>query len=302
MTAQTANIGALRSLLLTEIFTAFGAARDGWARQHLWPFFWLPAQTFSRFAAIFDQIVAEQGFDSAASWALPRFVKDILTAGSQDIPAEGPLLVVSNHPGTIDSLLITSQVHRKDFRIIASAIPFLMHLPNTAKHMIYAPRDTIDRMGVIRESVRHLQDGGSLLIFPSGHMDPDPAVHRGLPANFTEWSRSVELFLRKAPDTQLLISIVSNVLTGKYFHNPLTLLRRKMLERQKLAEFIQTMQQLVIPGSVNIRPRISFDNPFTLEKLHNRVDQSRQIMQAIAERASVAFARHMSSHFRSWRG
>ncbi|MEM5774213.1 MAG: hypothetical protein AAGU05_04360, partial [Anaerolineaceae bacterium] len=153
---------------------------------------------------------------------------------------------------------------------------------------------------VIRESISHLKNGGAMLIFPSGHMDPDPCVHTGLPANFSEWSRSIELFLRKVPDTQLVISMVSNVVGHNFFHNPLTRLRKKLLDRQKLAEFIQNMQQLVLPGSVNISPRISFHLPAGMEKLQTRMDQSLQSMQSIADRASLAFAEHMNSRFRHW--
>ncbi len=300
MTADTAQIITLRNLLLSEIFGAFGLPREGWLRRHFWPFFWLPAEVFARVSMRFDQMVANQGLDAAASWILPRLVKNVLTTGNQHIPDEGPMLVVSNHPGSVDSLIIASQIHRPDFRIVASNIPYLMHMPATSQRMIFTPRDTIDRMGVIRESISHLKNGGSLLIFPSGHMDPDPCIHDGLQANFAEWSRSIELFLRKVPDTQLVISMVSNVVGRNFFRNPLTLLRKKLQDRQKLAEFIQNMQQLVLPGSVNITPRISFDLPVTMEKLHTRMDQSLQTMQSIADRASMAFAEHMNSRFRTW--
>jgi len=300
MAAQYAEIKTLQRLLLGDIFVTLGLTRDGWARRHLWPLVWLPAHIFSRISARFDEMVAKQGFDVATQWVVPRFVKNIATTGDQYIPTKGPLLVVSNHPGSIDSLIIASRIPRKDFRIVASTMPFVMNMPATAQHLFFASRDTFDRMGLLRSAVEHLRGGGSMLLFPSGHVDPDPCLHAGAEASFSEWSRSVELLLRKVPETQLLISIVSNVVGREFFNNPITRIQKGLREKLKLAQLIQLMQQMVLPGSVNVIPRVSFEIPVTVEKLHDRMDHSIQIMQSIAERARLALKHHMSAQFQRW--
>ena len=297
MTVETTDLRTLRSTLLNEIFFAFNMPKDGWARRRLWPLFWLPAHVFAKFSLNFDGIVAREGFDAAARWVLPRFVKQSFSFGEERIPTEGPLLVVSNHPGSVDALVIASNVHRPDFRIVASRIPFIMNLPYTAQHMIYSTIHTMDRMAVLRSSVEHLQDGGSLLLYASGHVDPDPNVLPGARECLGEWSRSVELLLRKVPQTKLVVSIVSNVVGKRYYNHPIMKVQHGYREKQKLAEFIQMMQQMVFPGTVNVVPRVSFDSPQTLENLQSQVNASKPLMHVVIERARLLLQDHMASNF-----
>lgn len=291
------RLNTLRNTLLNEIFFAFGMAKDGWARRNLWPLFWLPAHIFTKVCLGFDEIVAREGFDAAARRVLPRFVKGSISSGQERIPGEGPLLIVSNHPGSVDGLVIASYVSRPDFRIIASQIPFIMNLPHTAKHMIYSSLDTFDRMGVLRASVDHLQRGGAMLVYPSGHVDPDPGLLPGAEENLGEWSRSVELLLRKAPQTRLVVCIVSNLVGPGYYRSPIMKIQRGYTNKQKLAEFIQLMQQMVIPGSVDVVPRVSFDFPQTLDQLQDRMSASVSLMQAIITRARQVLSDHVTSDF-----
>lgn len=297
MPIERGDIKTSTSLLLNEIFFAFGMAKDGWARRNLWPLFWLPAHLFSKFSLRFDEFVSQEGFDAAARWVIPHFVKKAVSFGKERLPDEGPLLIAANHPGSVDALVIASNVPRSDFRIIASQIPFLMSLPHTASHLIYSSADTFDRMSVLRASVEHLQNGGSMLIYPSGHVDPDSNVLPGAPECLGEWSRSVELLLRKVPQTRLVISIVTHVVGKVYYNNPLIKLQKGYREKQKLAEFIQLMQQMILPGSVNVVPRVSFDFPVTLEQLRAEAVESKDLMQAIIARARGVLRDHMISNF-----
>jgi hypothetical protein len=300
MSTEYADIKTLRSTILDEIFAAFVFSRNGWARHHLWPLAWLPAHIFSKVGAGFDESVASFGFYEAARRVIPRFARGFEAFGQEHVPEEGSLLVVSNHPGSIDSLVIAANVPRKDFKIVAGKIPFINNLPATTRHMIYATPDTFDRMAVLRSAVEHLQGGGAMLIYPSGHVDPDPAVLPGAEEGLREWSRSVELFMRKVPQTQLLVTIVSDVVSRGYLNSPLTKIRKGLREKQKLAEFIQIMQQMVIPGSVNLFPRITFDTPLTMERLRAHMDHSIQDMHSIVERARLVLRDHMVSNFTQW--
>jgi 1-acyl-sn-glycerol-3-phosphate acyltransferase len=65
-----------------------------------------------------------------------HWVRDVATRGTGTVPLAGPLLVVSNHIGAYDVLVVPSRINRQDIRIIASDSPFFKNLPNASQHMI----------------------------------------------------------------------------------------------------------------------------------------------------------------------
>ena len=86
--------------------------------------------------------------------------------------------------------------------------PFFRSLPNLRQHLIYATNDTHVRMATIRKALRHLGEGGSLLIFPSGKVDPDPNYFLSeARLSLDRWSDSLELLLRAA--ARLVVAINS---------------------------------------------------------------------------------------------
>jgi putative hemolysin len=92
------------------------------------------------------------------------------------IPAEGPLIVVANHPfGVLDGIAvghITSLV-RKDFKLLAHAAlgraeplrPYL--IPIEFDGASSAVRSNVESK---RKALAHLHDGGALVIFPAGRV------------------------------------------------------------------------------------------------------------------------------------
>ena len=162
-----------------------------------------PVNHFSKLIVEFDISIRDRGYVYASTQILKKLTGDVIADGQEYIPANGPLIIASNHPGTYDGLAIISKLPRNDFRLIVSGIPFFQNLPNASKNLIFATHDTSDRMDVLRKSIRHLQGGGALLIFPSGRLDPDPSIFSNAGEGLKMWSRSIEVFLNKVPDAQL---------------------------------------------------------------------------------------------------
>jgi 1-acyl-sn-glycerol-3-phosphate acyltransferase len=90
--------------------------------------------------------------------------------GRQNLPAQGPLLVASNHPGALDSVSMLGAFPRDDTRIYVTASPFFKTIPASKDHCIFVedPSNVDERRRAIRLGIEHLQQGGSLLIFPTG--------------------------------------------------------------------------------------------------------------------------------------
>jgi hypothetical protein len=258
MTPPHATVGELRRAISTEILVAAGLPRNSPLQPLLRPLVWPPAQRFSRLAAEFDRRVAVSGLTSAVRWALDRFVEGVRVVGEEHIPAAGPVVVASNHPGSYDGLLIASALARDDLKIIVSDVPFLRHLVASAPHLIYTTGDARVRMAVTRESMRHLEAGGALLVYATGQVDPDPALLPGARESLQDWSLSLPLFLRRVPEAALVVTIVSGVLAPSCFRHPLTRLRKSQRQRQFLAEFIQIGQQVLFDRRFPLTPTVRF--------------------------------------------
>jgi hypothetical protein len=130
-----------------------------------------------------------------------------------------------------------------------------------------------------------------LLLFPSGHIDPDPEVLPGSQDALREWSPSVELMLRRVPEAGVLITIVSGVLASTCVRNPLTRLWKRATVRQGVAEGVQILQQILFDRQFALFPRVSFAEPMTFEDLRRAAGFS-EAMETLIERAQGLLAQH----------
>lgn len=287
-----AEIKALSDSLIYEILNAIGLPKTERLHRAIAPLFHKATDRLATIGLTLDREIAEQGAAKATGQALNNWCRDVQARGKEHVPAEGPLLIVSNHAGAYDSFVICSQVERKDSKVISSDIAFFKKLPHVLDHAIFLSDETQDRMTATRIGIRHLQKGGSLLIFGTGLIDPDPAVYPDAEKHIDRWSSSIDLFLRTAPETKLLVTIVSGVLSARWARHPITWLRRIDWQKRRLAEFGQLLQQLFFPGSLYLSPRISFAAPVSADELR-RESGSERVLPAIIARGKALLADHM---------
>lgn len=286
----------LQNNILDEIIKAFHFPNIPLIKSVLGKFFLNSTRNFSDFFAEIDGLVKEKGISYAARTALHTLCRGVCSTGEQQIPKKGPLMIASNHPGTYDSLAIISRLPRNDVKVVVSGIPFFKNLPNSSHHFLFSSRDTFDRMNVIRQSIRHLQDGGALLIFPSGRIDPDPALLPGAESDLKRWSRSIEIFIRKIPQMNIIMTITSEVLSKEYIHHPFAkLFRKDSLERRRVMEFLQVIQQMVATKQLNLMPKISFASPINAEELISKGKS--QINELIFNHSSGLLSKHMQQYY-----
>lgn len=257
-TSEAPNLPELRRLLLGQIFNAIGVPLPSWLRILLTPLFLPVVHKFSQVISQLDQRLISDDLPSAARWFLPHFVEDTVSSGRFYLPPTGPLLVAGNHPGAYDILALVSNLPRQDIKIIVSDELFYRTLPHLDPYLIYVTRDPHNRMAAVRQMLQHLKAGGAMVIFPSGKVDPDPAVLPGALQALDLWSGSLEVLLRRAPETCLVIAITSGVLSPRIMKNPLSRLPSQPWQQRKLAEFIQVMLQFTFKVKFNLLPCISF--------------------------------------------
>jgi hypothetical protein len=288
-----AEIKALSDSLIYEILNAVGLPPTERLHQVFILLFHKAAGRLAEIGVTFDRLIVSDGFPSACAWALTNWCRDITARGFESVPQTGPLLVISNHAGAYDSVVIASLLGRNDLKFIASDVAFLKNLPNTSEHFLFVSTDDVyNRMAAVRSGLRHLQDGGALLLFGTGLIDPDPAVYPGAEKEIENWSSSIDLFLRLVPDANVVVTIVSGIVSPRWARHPVTWLKRIAWQKRRLAEFGQVLQQLFFPGRLYVSPRISFAAPVNVETLRAE-SNSWQTLPAVIVRGKALLAEHM---------
>jgi hypothetical protein len=251
----SALLDKLTEINLDDLFDAAGlmCLRHTAVERVFRPF----ARRFALVAEKFDQLVGEQGLAQGSSWLAHRMAAGMQLSGGEHVPAVGPAVILANHPGMTDTVaLIANLASRPDLRVIALDRPFLRALPNVSRHLILLPDHEIGRMGVLRAGAKHLAQGGALLTFPAGDIEPDPATfgRRKALESVHGWSDSYVFFARRVPQTRFVPAIVSHVISSEAQGHALTLLRRTAHDKQRLAAALQ----VALPRYQNLISQVAF--------------------------------------------
>lgn len=273
MNEQMALTNMLTENIVNEIIKALSLPQTQAFRKIIASLTGEAIRRFTELACELDFVVGKDGLAGGSRWLLPRFVKDHSAQGLENIPATGPLVIASNHPASIDSVVISAHIPRRDYKIIIGEIPFFRNLPNIKNNAIFAPdpTDSIGRMHVAREVLRHLKNNGAILIFPRGEIEPDPAFMPKPDAEFDHWSRSLEIFLKQVPQTQVLVTIVSGVIAKSAMDNPITWFRNARPDRQRLAFMYQMIRQMLSGKELfGLTPRVTFGDLISADNTKDR--------------------------------
>jgi hypothetical protein len=285
MSQPDAEIRTLSDALILEIVNAIGLPKTERVSRLFRPVFHKPADRLATIGVTADRLIA-----SRSNWC-----SQVTGRGTETIPAKGPLLVISNHAGSYDTFVITSKLGRQDLKLISSDVPFLKNLPNASDHIIFLSDKTQDRTTAARGGLRHLKDGGALLLYGTGLIDPDPEVYPDAEAWIEKWLPSIDLFLRVAPETRVLLSIVSGVVAKSWANHPITRLKHIDWQKRRLAEFSQVIQQLLFPGKLYLQPHISFSVPVSVDDLR-RESQGDRLLPAIIARGKALLQDHCRNY------
>lgn len=263
---MSTSLEALTEVNLDDLVEAFGWKETPVAAALLRRVFRAPARKFARWMLDFDRQVGQEDLAVAARALLGRTVRGVEVYGRENLPASGPILILSNHPGMADTLCLFAAIGRADLRIIALRRPFLRSLPNVSRHLFYVSDEASDRLRAIRQTAAHLRAGGAVLTFPAGKIEPDPHVYVGAIESLQGWTDSAVVFLRFAAETLVLPVLVRGVLWEKAVRHPLTRLKRERLEREKLGAALQLLAQTLFDLRP-VTPSVHFGRPLRAAEL-----------------------------------
>lgn len=206
----------------------------------------------------YDRALGEAGMRLGSTWIVEDATGGLQVEGTDRVPAQGPLLVVANHPGISDAVALVAALGREDAWIVTANYPFLRAMRLASRRFLFVSDDRTDRLSAFRSIVSRLRLGDTVIVFPAGGLELDPALSRDAAlASLATWSRSIELLARLVPDTLVVPAAISGVVSRSAFDHRLAKRRGVLKERQRMA----TLLQFVLPAYRSNRVSISFGLP-----------------------------------------
>ena len=267
----TPPIDEIAKEVVRDVSQVFKVNSDSW-----WYWVWqkllmIPASKFAEFMRSADLKVGMKSMWEAARDLLHRYSGGCEVDGGLHLPKEGPLLVISNHPGATDSLAALALLERPDVHMVANARPTLEVLPNTSEHMVYLDKKTPDRMMSLRNMIHLLEDGQAVIILPRGNIEPEPSLYPGALESLKHWSESLGIFLSRVPDTNLQLILSQNVLTPQAWHHPLTKMGKTESRKHEIAMILQLIIQSLF-NDWKIPIRVTMPDPIPAAALDPTLD------------------------------
>lgn len=282
----------IQQTITDEIFFALGLKRNGFLRKSLGWVFHLPTRRFAQMMAEVDWATGQGGLPAGCQRMSNFLNVQASIKGEEHIPLTGPVIILSNHPGAYDSIALGACIKRLDLKFVVGETGLYRALPHIQPRLIMVSSDPSQTVLALRQVIEHLQQGGILLQFGSGLIEPDPAIRPVGDDVFAKWSHSLEIMLRKVPHALVVPAIASGVLHERFASHPLTWLRKDAMDKRRLAEFTQVIQQLIRPAAVKARPRISFGRPFDLGYLENHA-AGETIMDGVVRQMKNELSAHL---------
>jgi hypothetical protein len=245
-----------------------------------------PARKFAEILLRLDRSLAEGDIRKSSKLALDYFTGGQEFIGEERVPREGPLLVVANHAGAADSIGAFSCVSRKDSSVVAGKRPMLEVLPHISRHLIFLDTDPVGRMGDMRTIINKLKAGETVILFPRGLLEPDPALIPGALQSIKAWSQSVGVFLAKVPEARLLPLLISQTVAPKAWKSLFVTWSKTPMRRHQIAMITQfAMQRLRSGKQWKVPLRVQVGNVYDPKELSNSLDP-REINESVQQAMS----------------
>lgn len=197
------------------------------------PQLFLIAAILNAVIALYIYTLIPEFFMRFVVWILVHLVYRVKKVDLDNIPDEGPAIVVSNHVSLMDALIIGGCIQRPIRFVMYHKIfniPFLRFIFKTASAIPIAPKREDPELleKAYQQIAKELQAGNVVGIFPEGKLTLDGEV--------SEFKPGIERILKETPVPVVPIALAG--MWGSFFSNkhgkPLSGLPRRMLAKIKI--------------------------------------------------------------------
>jgi 1-acyl-sn-glycerol-3-phosphate acyltransferase len=249
-----------------DLATLSGVDKSRFGRQVLQLVLGRQLRQFADNMAAFNVDLVTRGLAEASTELCERYGGRVIAEGLHHIPTTGPILLASNHPGMFDTLAIYATLPRSDIRALARPQPLLGLLSSLAPNLLMLPDEGAGRAGGLRQVLQVLRADGALLIYPAGHLEPEPVLvgRHGLSGTASHeplglWSNGVGTLVKLAARQGVPLRVVPTSLSGvlsistwRWF-GPLLKLRRTLRGREDLTAVLQVAFPGLGPTTIRVR-------------------------------------------------
>lgn len=195
-----------------------------------------------RFYSMEIQLEEDEHLQEVSRTLLDGYSRDIRIHGTEHVPLSDPVLFVGNHAGIGDSLMVYMSSPRTDIYTLLYNNGMLKRFEEFHRYSIIVDKD--NPMLSLRSTIRHLKAGQSVLLFPRGHVEDDPALYlESALATLAEWSNSIEFLARKVPNLQVVPFAVGGLISRKAMANPIV----QRYKTRNYQHFLAGTFQMVTP-------------------------------------------------------
>jgi hypothetical protein len=228
-----------------------------------------------RALARFDHRIETGGVSAAAAGMLDDLEARWTRLGERP-RTRGPLLVVANHPGAYDALVLLAALDRDDVAIVAADRTFLRAMPRLRRHLVFVPEAPsgaeMGRAIGLRRALAHMAGGGAVLQFGAGRIEPDPAFLAGRTEPLAPWQSGTGALVRGA--NRCGGAVVPALVAGVHSPRAKRLFVTRLAERHGLTT-LAPLLQVALRRYRDVEAVVRFGDAIAFRELSGEGDDAR---------------------------
>jgi hypothetical protein len=241
-----------------------------------------------------ESIIEHEGhMQGASAYVIDKGARGVHVHDANRVPENRPVLFVANHAGLSDANALLMSSPRRDTHTLVFDDGILRGLE--AFHKLMIPIDKENPTLALRDTIKLLRAGQSILMFPAGEIEGDPALYLDdTLESLNTWSTSIEFFARHVPDLQVVPAGIGGVISRTALQNPIV----KQYKTQSDRLFLAATFQLAFPAYRNPQLSIFYGQPLcgsdiTMENVRS---QMQTLIRKVHEEQTEIFGDDQSIH------
>jgi 1-acyl-sn-glycerol-3-phosphate acyltransferase len=258
--ADTDRLRRIEEICFADLGSMSGLAASDLGARVVRSVFGGAVRSFARAIFDFDAAIPRVGVAAAARRISATYGGTLVGEHADDAAYDGPTLFVANHPGVHDTMAVYATSGRPDLRALSRPQPLLIEMPHLHPNLVFVDdEDKVARAAALRACISVLADGGAMVLFAAGTIEPDPATIEPGREVLLDWPEGLGMLVRLAVRRGVPLRVVPIGIHGacstrtRRWFAPLLGLRPVGQKRSDLAAVLQLLAPRLGPTTVRAR-------------------------------------------------